>query len=270
MKNTLWFVSILLILLCVACGSGTNRPMSQEYFTSLTPTAKNAPEPLPLATLIPESVVTGTAGDGQPITITIVRVQQDDRSTHKIRVSRGNLTSWLKSSDTPDKFGCEIEVGSTDTFGCYFGSVYLADLDRDGESEILSVWEHDGTGGYKSFHLYRWDGETYQLIGEFYELQLQAEIQVVQGGRQDIILRYNVGPHQLPIPWFDVFTLVGGQLVAVNDQYSDLYQGLLERYREMLPDYEIAADNGWPEALDELKRRIAMVEKLIGNLPREK
>lgn len=209
----------------------------------------------------------GTARDGQPITVTIVQVQQDNRSTHKIQVSRGNLTSWLKSSNTPDKFGCEIEARSYDTFGCYFGSVNLIDLDRDGEPEILSVWEHGGTGGYKSFHLYRWDGNAYQLVGEFYEMQLRAEILEVQGGRQDIILRYNVGPHQLPTPWLDVFTLVGGQLMAVNDQYPDLYQRLLEQYREMLPDYEVAANNGWPEALDELKNRIAAAEKLIGNDP---
>lgn len=269
MKNILWFVSILLILLlCIACSSPQNGLMSQEHlFASPMPLATSASKPLVLATLVPESVVTGTARDGQPITVTIIRMQRDNLSTHKIQVLRGNSTFWLKSSDTPDKFGCEIEAGSDDTFGCYFGSVNLADLDRDGEPEILSAWEHDGTGGYKSFHLYRWDGNAYQLIGEFYEKQLRAEIQVAERGRQDIVLRYNVGPHQLPTLWLDVLTLVGGQLVAVNDQYPDLYQRLLDQYMEMLPDYEVAANNGWPEALDELKDRMAAVKEFIGNNP---
>jgi len=34
-----------------------------------------------------------------------------------------------------------------------------------------------------------------------------------------------------------------------------------------LPDYEVAANNGWPEALDELKDRMAAVKEFIGNNP---
>jgi len=124
-----------------------------------------------------------------------------------------------------------------------------------------------GRGDTSHFIIYRWDGNAYQLIGEFYEKQLRAEIQVAERGRQDIVLRYNVGPHQLPTLWLDVLTLVGEQLVAVNDQYPDLYQRLLDQYMEMLPDYEVAANNGWPEALDELKDRMAAVKEFIGNNP---
>ncbi len=59
--------------------------------------------------------------------------------------------------------------------------------------------------------MHRWDGQAYQLIGEFSEMQLRVEFQESKDtGRQDVIVRYNVGPHQLPIPWVDVYTLSGG------------------------------------------------------------
>ncbi len=226
-----------------------------------------------------ESIVTGTTKDGQPIVITTVRIVHEVKGTqgnlqgyrtgNKMQVSRANSLFWLKSSNTPNKFGCDIEVGSYDTFGCYFGATQLVDLDKDGEPEIVTAWEQDGSGGYKSFHLYRWDGSAYQLIGEFFEMQLRSELQDLnQDERPDVILRYEIGQHHwFTVPWVDIYAFSGGQLVSVNNQYPRFYKELLAQYEKMLPEYEAAA--GWSSdavaGLNELKRRIDVAQAIVSS-----
>ncbi len=145
-------LSVLVLLLSLtACASGL-------VATPRAPT----PTLWPVATVTHESIVTGTTQDGQPIVITTVRIVQEVKDTqgnlqgyrtgNKIQVSRTDSVSWLKSSNTPNKFGCDIEVGSSDTFGCYFGSTRLVDLDKDGEPEIVTAWEQGGSSGFKSLH----------------------------------------------------------------------------------------------------------------------
>lgn len=211
----------------------------------------------------PEIAATGTAKDGLSIAVAVIAVD----STHRVQVMRGRSVFWLKASDSPNKYGCEIEYPSYDTFGCYFYlDIRLVDLDADKEAEVTSLWEHDGSGGYKSFHLHRWDGSTYQLVGDFLEQQLEVELQDLNDdGQQELILQYDVGPHQLAIPWVDVYTLSGGQLISANKEYPAFYEALLGQYEEMLPDYEAAAKGGWSEALVELKQRIEMAKIIIGD-----
>jgi len=64
--------------------------MSQEHlFASPMPLATSASKPLVLATLVPESVVTGTARDGQPITVTIIKFNTQSYTYDKTGMQRG-------------------------------------------------------------------------------------------------------------------------------------------------------------------------------------
>lgn len=241
----------LLPLLLTACG----RPAAIDSAVTATST------PTPIAS--PEIVTTGGAANGSAIAVAVTAAGR----THRMQVVRGTSVFPLNASDSPDQYGCEIEPASYDTFGCYFPlEIQLVDLDADGEPEIVSRWEQDGSGGTKSFHLHKWDGNKYKLIGESVAMQLQDELQDLNDdGRPEIILRYHVGPHQLPTPWVDVYTLTQAQLIDASNEYPELYQELQEQYQALLPDYEAAASNGWSEALSALKQRIAMAEAITGS-----
>ena len=214
----------------------------------------------------PQTVTTGATEEGLPIAVAPI----DVGSTHRLQVTRGRDTFWLKASDLPNRYGCEIGYPSYDTFGCYFPlTIVLVDVDANGEPEVLSWWEHGSSGSHRSFHLHRWNGSTYQLVGDFFEQQLEFELQDLNDdGSQELILRYVVGPHQMAIPWIDVYTLSSkGQLLCVNDEYPEFYTELQKRYEERLPAYEWLASQGWHEALTELKRRIEMVKSIADEIP---
>jgi hypothetical protein len=259
----------LLCLLLTACTVGI---VERE---ALTPGADVSSPPGPTLTSTPTAMpdvplATPTTGIGAvgitalPITVTPVKVEQ----TYRLSVSRDGATFWLKSSNVSASYGCESGVPdwNYDTFGCYFPlEIWVIDLDGDGDPEVASWWEQGGSGGYRSFHVHRWDGDTYQLIGEFVEMQLSVALQDLDDdNQQEVVLRYNAEPHQLPIPWVDVYALSGGQLVSVNEEYPGFYEALLTQYEEMLPDYQAVAD-GWPEALAELEQRIEMAKNITGD-----
>jgi len=231
------------------------------------------------------TIATVTASEGPSIAVIVGNVGW----THKLGVSRSEGSIfWLRSSDSSVHYGCEPVVPDSsweivpdwdyDTYGCYFPiEVSLMDLDDDGEPEVASLWEQDGSGAYKSFHLHRWDGHDYQLVGEFKEMQLRVEYRDLDtDGRQEIILRYDVDypkGHRFPIPWVDVYMLSAGQLVSVNDKYPWFYQQLLTTYQELRPEFEARAkDLGdhpaylaeFEAAFTELQRRTELAESIVG------
>ena len=229
------------------------------------------------------TVATVTASEGPSIAVIVGNVGW----THKLGVSRSEGSIfWLRSSDSSVHYGCEPVVPDSswdivpdwdyDTYGCYFPiEISLMDLDDDGEPEVASLWEQDGSGDYKSFHLHRWDGRAYQLAGEFMEMQLRVEyLDLDWDGQREIILRYNVrNSHRFPIPWVDVHKLSAGQLVSVNDKYPWFYQQLLTTYQELRPEFEARAkDLGdypaslaeFEAALAELQRRTELAKSIAG------
>lgn len=245
--------SLLLLLLGAACSGGA---------TGTIP-------PAPVRTVDYNEVATGVTKDGLPITVTtvsIVRVEKDTQgnlggysSENKMQVTRGGILFSLKSSDTPNAFGCAIDVDSYESFGCYFGSASLVDLDRDGEPEIISEWEQGGSGGYESVHAYRWDGSAYVLLGVFTGMQLRYEVQDLdRDGRRELILDYNVGPDRNSVPWVDIYALSDGKLFSVNKQYPAYYRDLLAQYQVRLPEMQRDA-----EALAELEKRIGMAQAIV-------
>ena len=273
MRNILRIGNVfLLILASTACASAIPKTTAPPT-SSVTPTiTANTRVP----TFTRKTIATGTTRDDEPIiviTFNIVEQRTDVqgnllgyRTANKMQVSRADSVSWLKSANTPDAFGCGIEQGTYENFGCYFGSAILVDLDQDGEPEILSQWEHNGSAGVQSLHIYRWDGKTYQLLDVLAGMSLEFDTQDLnQEGRPELILHYYVGIHQLPVPWIDVYSVLNRQLLLVNKQYPRFYQELLAQYQQMLPDFEAVADKGWAEALVELKRRIEMAKAIVAN-----
>ncbi len=277
MKCWMFFLSLCLT---INAGCSASAPASTLTVPDPTPTLILPKSPLlPIATVTYESLATGTTKEGQPIVITTVRIVHEVKDTqgnlqgyrtgNKMQVLRANSLFGLKSSNTPNKFGCDIEAGNYDTFGCYFGIAQLVDLDKDGEPEIVTAWEQDGSGGYKSFHLYRWDGSAYQLMAEFFEMQLRFELQDLnQDERPAVILRYEIGQHHwFTVPWVDVYMLSDKRLVSVNSQYPTFYRELLAQYEKMLPEYEVAA--GWSSdamaGLNELERRIDLAQAIVSS-----
>ncbi len=255
----------LILILWTACSSErVVRPTdSWRDSTSSEPTlVEPVPTPSPTS-LAFQSLALGTAPNGYPI---IVQVIQTDPWTNKMRVLRGTSAYWLPTVlDLKNIYECQTKSSDYSNFGPYFPwMIRLIDLDEDDEPEVAALWEQAGSAGHKSFHLYRWNGDTYQLICEFGAAQLQVEYaNLAADQRPAVILRYNVGPPQLGIPWVDVYKLLSGKFISMNEQYPQFYRELLAKYEQVLPQYEFMADKGFSEALIELKRRIEMATKIV-------
>ena len=200
--------TVFVLWVCVGCAGETSSPTAIDV--------PESPSPIPVTTL---DVVSTVVAESNPhITVSAIRVE----STRKLVVSREDEVFYLIASDTSGKYGCELESGGYDTYGCYFPiTIDLIDLDGDGELEIVSLWEHNGSGSYKSFHLHRWDEREYRLVGEFFQMQLSAELtDLDDDGRPEIVLRYLVGEsHHMTVPWLEIYTLADGEMIGMSEQY---------------------------------------------------
>ena len=126
-----------------------------------------------------------------------------------------------------------------------------------------------GSGGYQSFHIHRWNGQAYELLGAFFEKQLRVEYRDLDGSRLvDVILRYNAGRAHASVPWIDVTRLSAGHLISVNDKYPQFYRELLQTYYQAKARLELVTPTSprseETEFRNELNRRITMAENIVG------
>lgn len=193
----------------------------------------------------------------------------------KVHVQRGDYTAWLPTTNQNTSYGCDVLGSNYDTFGCYWTENEFIDLNADGEPEISVFAYHDGSCGVNSFHFYQWQGEGYQLLSESKECGLEVEYRDLNNDSiLEIITTESLGGHQLPTPWRDVYEYKEGKLTIADSKFPEIYEDLLKKYNELLPDYEDYAKSyqsdydpanpdTWSYELKTLKEHMAMASSFV-------
>ena len=237
-----------------------------------TPSSEAVGRPGPTPTSLPRwekiaSTVTQTLKSG--ISLVIQNVQHFERNLlmSRIRVIRGNRTTWLTPGTALKQRFNYPQYG----FASSYCVTTIINLDRDDEPELIFHCVQGEPGEVRSLHIYKWDHGAYQLILERIKSDLQFDVSndFNQDGYPEIVIRYKFGmTGQYWFHWLEVFNIRKNKLVDANVFASNLFAGLLTELHSYeaknmkdLNDHELQADA--TVRLAELHAKIAEAETIL-------
>ncbi len=240
-------------------------PMPVDYSKPPTPrptvlVGYTPPPPRPIRPT-PTPVVAIAQPSGVEVRV-LPPVRSRGMNGYLLSIQRGGETYWLRPNNS-GRYACDRYGDPAPPFSCYGASSTLLDLDQDGEPEVISTSTTGGSGGIRSVHVNRWNGEGYDPVFVMAHPSLDLTIAVdPDTGRQALALRYMAGDRAAArVPWVDVYEWVGTGMQPVNERFPQIYRALIVEYSELRARWQAPMWYSLPQ-MQEMDRREAMARTL--------